>query len=840
MDTSVPLIIKNKRGTNALMVLRAILVVTLGSILIYWPVISINNPNAIPWGSDTLGHVSRLEFLTKSIQQGIYIPDIYPSWYLGMQLFRYYPPLTYYFLILIDLITRQAVLAVNWLIFLCALIGGLSFLLYKKWIGWLPAIGGGLIYLILPDNVRVAFSEGNLPRVLASAFVPLLFYLMLDFFERPQHQINLVGISAIFLLFVFCHPMMAAIYAIFAAIIALLSWLVKMSNWRSATLVIACIALGIGLAGWWLLPSLTGGITELNATAVTQALPVSSLSTLLNPLLRLRNPEIEYSGLSLVVFSLAALFSKNIRDKRTIVFTAAGLAGILAYTPFFNEIFKSLPAHNLLWPSRFQGISSFLILLSSLWFLRKISGIKKGLIAILLFAVMITDVGLSKRLIATRLPSADLVAVSTEIGAQSGWREVTLDKSKLGSQASYFIDENSQREQVFGWAYQGAKTAKNVAGLNDAMDFGAYTYLLDRLALFGVDDVIMLNDAVPSEVISPILISDNFSIASQNSFLTHLHRDGLPRAVIADYPGMAIGKGAVNYSFLFPQIVQGNSNYIDDYSLEQLEHYKTLVLSGFSWHDKNKVEALVQAVADQDVNIVIDLTQTQLDPVAQIAQFLGVWGEPIIMDPNPVTVDWKGQRTTLMGFGKPNDLWYTQAPQGVDQNEATLQYLGQTLVVIGSINHDNHKIWFLGLNLVYHALETRDPEALKMLSDVLQFVSGAMNHYRFIPLDSYTSGPNGYEFTYNLDQPVDLLVPIARFDGTRILVDGKPIPIQSIENLILFAAPAGEHHVRIDFMSTVIYNIGVVTTIISGIVLVILMIARVTRYSRERTFHEKG
>jgi uncharacterized membrane protein len=190
MDSSVPLLRKNTRGMHVLMVMGAITIVTLGSILIYWPVISINNPSSIPWGSDTLGHVSRFEFLAKSIQRGIYMPDIYPSWYLGIQLFRYYPSLTYtyFLLIFINSITRQSVLAVNWCIFLCALFGGLSFLLYKKWIGWLPAIAGGLIYLLLPDNVRVAFSEGNIPRVLATAFVPSLFYLILDFSEHPKRS----------------------------------------------------------------------------------------------------------------------------------------------------------------------------------------------------------------------------------------------------------------------------------------------------------------------------------------------------------------------------------------------------------------------------------------------------------------------------------------------------------------------------------------------------------------------------------------------------------------------------------------------------------------------------
>ncbi len=85
-----------------------------------------------------------------------------------------------------------------------------------------------------------------------------------------------------------------------------------------------------------------------------------------------------------------------------------------------------------------------------------------------------------------------------------------------------------------------------------------------------------------------------------------------------------------------------------------------------------------------------------------------------------------------------------------------------------------------------------------------------------------------------------MLVPIARFDGTRVLVDGKPIPVRSLENLVLFTAPAGEHQVRIGFVPTTIYILGLGTTAISGIVIIILMIIWITKRSRKMDFHEKG
>jgi uncharacterized membrane protein YfhO len=83
------------------------------------------------------------------------------------------------------------------------------------------------------------------------------------------------------------------------------------------------------------------------------------------------------------------------------------------------------------------------------------------------------------------------------------------------------------------------------------------------------------------------------------------------------------------------------------------------------------------------------------------------------------------------------------------------------------------------------------------------------------------------------------LVPIAHFDGTLVLVDGKPVPAQSRENLVLFTAPAGEHQVKIGFVPTMIYQLGLGITIVCVIVIIIIIIIWVTKRSSKRDSHEK-
>ncbi len=41
-----------------------------------------------PWGSDTLGHVFRAEYVGQQLARGNAYPGLLPGWYMGLELFR--------------------------------------------------------------------------------------------------------------------------------------------------------------------------------------------------------------------------------------------------------------------------------------------------------------------------------------------------------------------------------------------------------------------------------------------------------------------------------------------------------------------------------------------------------------------------------------------------------------------------------------------------------------------------------------------------------------------------------------------------------------------------------
>ena len=79
--------------------------------------------------------------------------------------------------------------------------------------------------------------------------------------------------------------------------------------------------LGVFSASWWLLPSLTGGITELSREAVVQGLQSMGFArvtvfNLINPMTRTDNPEALFVGLSLFLLPLVSYFMREGRGKK--------------------------------------------------------------------------------------------------------------------------------------------------------------------------------------------------------------------------------------------------------------------------------------------------------------------------------------------------------------------------------------------------------------------------------------------------------------------------------------------------------------------------------------------
>ena len=728
-------------------------------------------------------------------------------------------PLPYYILILLKIISGNSILAVNLFIVLAAAAGGLSILLYRRWLPWPLTVAGGLLYLALPDHLRVAFSEGNLPRVLANACIPLLIYLLILFLAEGPGRLRIFGIAGLMGFIVLCHPMMGAIFSVVCGVLSLAAWLARLTNFKTSAQALAAVSIGLLLPAWWLFPSLTGGITELNSSAVARGLDIIPWSTLVNPNLRRGNPEIIYLGITLLFLSIPLLLIKKTKSKESIALMTTGLFGTIIVTPGFNNLFNALPISSLLWSVRFLGVASFMLLLAILWGLSRLPARFTWVSAAILLLIGLDFSG-SFRLIHMRPLRPEIQTASEQMGALSGWREATLDFSRLGSAPSYFFSTEGNREQVFGWAYQGARTASNVASINEALRLGEHPYLLERLNLFGVDDVVLSKNDVDVERVRSSLLAGGYQIAHDGDEITYFNRSGSPRALLNEWQVLGIGPGAQNYAYLFPQVILGNSPFLDEYDRAELHRYQKIILSGFSWHDRDAAEDLVKKLAADGVEFFIDLTGSPPEALARIPRFLDIWAEPIILPPESFAVNINGQSEVIGPFGTPDELWYTQVPQGLHTETAVFNHLGETAAVTGFIDTGGEPVTFIGINLAYQSVTANDEGALKILVEILGLPARTTQTFRTLPLDNFRATSEGVDFSIDMEAHGALLVPIAHHDGSVLQINGQTTEIQSLENLVGFEAPAGHQQVTIRFHKPPIYHIGLAGSLIASIFLV--------------------
>ncbi|MCC6191636.1 MAG: hypothetical protein IT318_21625, partial [Anaerolineales bacterium] len=473
-----------------------------------------------------------------------------------------------------------------------------------------------------------------------------------------------------------------------------------------------------------------------------------------------------------------------------------GLAGVLITTEGVNGLFNALPLHNLLWPLRFLGVASFMLLLALAWRLKPWLG-RAPWLAVVVAGLVAADQAVSLSLIRLRPLQPDTAPISAALSASPGWREATLDLSLLGSEPAYFFASRAGREQVFGWAYQGARTAPTVAALNEALQSGFVAYLADRLDLYGVDDVVLLKALENAPAVAEGLAAAGFDLGYQGEAADLYHRDGGPRGFVMDGPALGIGRGAQNLAYLFPQIALGASPVVDTYSIEAFAQYQTLVLSGFRWHDKRRAETLVRQAAEAGVNVVVDLTGIPEEPLARIPRFLGVWGERIILAPKGYQARGPAGAYNFQPFGQDGELWHTLIPQGAQHAALTINYLDEAGAVLAFNTYGAGRVWFVGLNLPYHAAITQDPAAIELLAFVLRLPPQSGSQRSAVALENYQAGPAGYHFSYALAEARLLLIPVAFHAGMQVWVDGTRATVHSFENLLAFEAPAGQHAVTV-------------------------------------------
>jgi uncharacterized membrane protein len=811
---------------SSLRYLLAAVVIAGGALFLYQGLLFPRDPAAVyPWSSDAWGHLIKGVYLRQQISEGNLYPDIFPSWYSGQQMLRYFAPLPYYLLAGLFALTDDIWRAGNLYLFLCALAGGLSFLLFARRLGLVLATVGGILYLVLPDSLRVAFAEGNLPRTLAVALLPAALYFLLNVLEYGGRRRDFIGLAVMTGLVVLTHAMMAGIFILSLGLLAVSHWLFARGRFRTAATGAIGLGTGLAISAWWMFPSLTGGITELDQAAASEAIAQFPVSVALNPGLRGSDSEIFYVGLSLVLTTLGALiFSRRLEPWAKALLPVAVFITLVGST-LIVDLWRALPAHQLFWPLRFMSFAGLAMLLVSLALVRLLFNLSittrrrwMRAAALVIPLLLLADFQPSIDLIRGRGVPAEVQQVSEKLRQLEGWRVATADLSRLGSAPAMLFTSEGGREQVFGWAYQGSITAPLLARVNQSMAEGHVAYSASRYERLGADDIVLLPQKDISPDFGPALERAGYRVALATSGLRLYHKDGEPRAVNVPLRIFGIGAGANNLALVFPEVVVGTSPNINDYDPAFLDQFEVLVLSRYTYETRGKAEEVIKEFAGKGKKVVVDLTAAPLDALSREPKLLGVYGEPVI-DIGQARLLINGVRSPLLPFETEFGPWRGITPQGAQEVVVPFEYLGAEGVAVARNKYGAGEVYFIGLNLMFHAAITDDPLAIRVLEAVLDMDAGQMPTDVSIPLRDYTASQDGWRFRLELPAEEWVLLPMAHHDGTRVVANGREIETVSVEYLTLAKLPAGTSSVHIKSERTRVYVIGLAATGLGALVL---------------------
>lgn len=674
-------------------------------------VLTVCRNGVYPSGSNMMYHLYRGQTIYGAWSQGVLWPGLDWLWYNGVELLRWVSPLPAYWAAF-GIWLAGGDLPTGFLIAigLICFLDGMSWMLVGRWCRR-PYVGAlmGLIWFFIPFNLYMLFAVGDLGYAMAMVFLPVLICQSWLFVHRPKWT-RLPWIALCFALITLCS--LGCAWAVCLGLILFLFLLCahRRCRWRAGVQILLAMISGIGLTGVWLCAAV------LDGNGVTLAArTVEDVWAAFDPLACLRQEgSVPYLGLAALMLAIFGSFCA--RRAEAGVFRA-GLLLLLCVC---------LPADGLPGSAHWICLAAPALCLVLFAFLswstlrRPLAALMCLLLVFDLFPAwaLLRGTG-SGELAGERLDELQAAALIDQAQDAQLQRLALLDDGALESTGPFLISAwNGSTAAAFGWEWETAQTAENIAQVNQAMADGCYLYVFDRCMELGCDGVLFALDALANgagdlDALDAAARALGYElVAMQDAYVLYILPTQGSWGLVSGYPAIGIGSSASMMSLRFPALEEASSANLNDYTFEQLSQYQTVYLSGFTWDDREQAEQLLLRLSRAGVRVVIDAQSLPAGP----SSFLGVacWEISFSNDlPALHTAD--GMLYT--GLLSQDGAWETAFLEGLEDCLGWLEVDGLTLEAYGTV--DNENLIFIGLNLPFFYASTGDETAGRLMGRLL-------------------------------------------------------------------------------------------------------------------------
>lgn len=328
------------------------------------------------------------------------------------------------------------------------------------------------------------------------------------------------------------------------------------------------------------------------------------------------------------------------------------------------------------------------------------------------------------------------LAIAENITVQ---RVALMDLSTNGSYPSWELCEgDSPTKYTYGWAWQGAATSSNIVMLNTALEYGYFEYMFDRCIELGNDTVIVKKELIEKanktyDDLFQAAATSHYKLYQETKQTFVFHRQVSDFfGVITNYEGLAIGRSASEITLCYPKFTSGFSDNIEDYTIEELSKYKVIYLSSFKYNNKKNAEDMVRQLGNKGVKVIIDMNRIPTDKITNRMTFLDVTAQTISFETRYPNLSYKGKTVIYNNFVEEYSTWNTVYLDNIKNPIGKFANLDQDLIYIGT--NDNENIIFMGLNILYHAMQARDNGIMDIITDLLQIEENAVPDRKLVDI----------------------------------------------------------------------------------------------------------
>jgi uncharacterized membrane protein len=232
-------------------------------------------------------------------------------------------------------------------------------------------------------------------------------------------------------------------------------------------------------------------------------------------------------------------------------------------------------------------------------------------------------------------------------------------------------------------------------------------------------------------------------------------------ATKVSYDGLAIGKYSSNISFIFPQFEIGKSLIIDDYDEKELSKYKVIYLSGFQYKNRARAENIIKRLSTKNVKFLIDLTGVESDIYSSRATFLNVIAQPVLFNNSYPMLSIGKDNFSTPKFSKDNRNWNTIYIENLDKVTGKISFENQEMNFLGTKINSN--INFIGFNIPYFALKTKDEKCIQILSNITGLKPYDTPKRKIVKIDQRQKG-NVFEYLAN---EKNVILSVAALDAYK-------------------------------------------------------------------------